>query len=141
MALIFNEDTGESVKIDLDKWHNKILPLLKATQAFFKYDAQSSTSLEDFSPKITKPCLLGVLHEIANTEDVQSIDPDFYNEVRAVTDYDPEFDEYGILTLNTAQANFINNHEEAVSAWIPLVIKKHIKPHARCIKDFLNGSV
>lgn len=141
MALIFDEETQESVNIDLDKWHDKMLVLLKATGQFFKYDADSTIPLSDFSERMTEPCLLGVLHEIANTEYVADVAPEFYDEVVAVTDIDLEFDDYGNLKLNTSQARFINSYEEEVLAWLPLVVKKHIKPSARCVKDFLRGSV
>ena len=140
IVYVTNSDQSQ-ISIDAEKWRNLMLPDLKHGDLIYKYEGNSSVSINMLSKKMVLPILLYTLIDMQELLKDALPNEKITKELMEFSGDAPETDEYNTLKLNYEHVRFINDHEKEVIAWLPLVIKKYIKPNHTRIGDVISGNI
>lgn len=141
MILYFSSPEQPNISLDTDKWRDLMLPLLKHGDLLYRYEGSSTVSIDSLSKKMILPILLYTLIDMRELLKDALPNEEVTNDLLAFANNKPKVDEYNVLMLDYEHVNFINNHEKEIAAWLPLVIKKYIKPNHTRIKDVISGNI
>lgn len=141
MILHYTSEKQPKISVDTDRWRDLILPLLKHGNLFYKYEGNSTVSIESLSKKMILPILLYTLIEMRELLKDALPNENVTNEIMKLDCSEAKTDEYNVLMLEYEHVKFINEYEKEVKAWLPFVVKKHIKPNHTRIKDVISGNI
>lgn len=129
------------VGVDTSKWRQIMLPLLKHSDLFYRYEGSSTVSIENLSKKMVLPILLYTLIDMRELLKSALPNEEITNELLAFPSKEVETDEYNTLKLDYEHIKFVNDHEKEIKAWLPLIIKKYVFPNHMRIKDVISGNI
>lgn len=141
MIVYVTSENQPRIGVDTDKWCEVMLPLLKHGDLLYRYEGDSTVSIDSLSKKMVLPILLYTLIDMHKLiKDALPNEP-IANELLSFSGRAIETDDYNTVKLEYEHVKFINEHEKEVKAWLPLVIKKYIKPNHTRIKDVISGNI
>lgn len=142
MITYYYDENQNKSGIDIEKWRDDMLPILEHGELYYQFEEGSSlVDIETISKRMVIPILFYTLLEMAELLNATLENEDITADLLDANKNPAEADNYGMLSLNYLQSEFINKYEKEVKVWMPLAIKKYVRANNKRIKDVCSGRI